>query len=125
MARVYSKPTLMEKSEDVTAQMSLLKEHFEIAEEAKVAEFLQEYPFLTDYAVEAKARLAKLYRDAEFTLEVLIDPEDYDGSTFEVLVNTSLTPDQARAIFDQFAEDWWMDASIEAQGKLVILRGYK
>jgi hypothetical protein len=121
MAKVYPNPTILE--ENITSQIQRLKAHFEIVEEAKVAGFLQEYPFLTDYALEAKARLAELYQNADFALEVLIDPEDYDGSTLDMWVITHLEYKEARAIYNNFLETWWIDAFSNAQGKINVLLG--
>lgn len=89
-------------------------------EPAKVTEFLESYPFLISLLLEAYDTIRNYFPDAQVFLEVIADQEAVNYKELVIFIATDLKPDEALDRLDQFDENWWLDASDRARGKLSI-----
>lgn len=87
-----------------------------------VVKFIRERPHLVPLLLEAKARVEVHFgKHVRVVLEVLIDPEDHPAQpVLYACVQTPLSAKEASRLLDQFDEDWWLDASENADGELCI-----
>jgi hypothetical protein len=122
MAKQYIEPTPLEVLREINFKPGFNQK----ATEKEIIDYLNLFPFINPILLETYERLKELYPDADFVLDILIDPEDpQDGTALILYFATSLNHKEARAIFDKFEEDWWLDGFIEAQAKFGISLGYK
>jgi hypothetical protein len=122
MAKQYIEPTPLEVLREINFKPGFNQK----ATEKELVEYLNLFPFINPILSEAHQRLKELYPDADFVLDILIDPEDpQDGTALILYFFTFLQLEKASVIFDKFEEDWWIDACAEGQGKFSILMGFK
>jgi hypothetical protein len=85
---------------------------FEFREEEQVRAYLDAHPEVVAIIVEARRKLPHFFGEAPaMTLDVLKDPEDPDAESLFALIQTSLEPDRALPLLDEFNERWWRAAS--------------
>jgi hypothetical protein len=70
--------------------------------------------------VEAYDNIEAFFPSAELILEVVTDPEAKRDKELVVFIHTSLTPDEALDKLERLDRNWWLDASLDAGGKLCI-----
>jgi hypothetical protein len=81
---------------------------------------LSENNLLIPLLFEACARIMACFDDTKMALEVLSDPEAPSDLQLVVYIQTHLPPNDAIAKLDQFDDEWWLEASQRADGKLCI-----
>lgn len=107
---------------DPTEPLTRLAQHYTFRRPAEVTAFLHEHPNLSAVLFEALAVIPRYFGDdAPLFLEVFTDPEA-EPATRElfVIVQTTVEPDEALARLDRLDEEWWLDASPDGSGILVI-----
>lgn len=120
----------MSKSYISEMQLQWLKEYYVIREETAVQHILRQYPFLVQLLREAYGNIETHFPDAPVFLDATVDPEGVDSypktidaETTEELVifiATRLPSREAVEALERFYDDWWLNASKAAQGKLSI-----
>jgi hypothetical protein len=102
-------------------ELRLVERLYTFRRQAKVSQFLEEFPFLVPLLVEAYSKFGHYFGPyPRAFLEIVTDPEAPDDHELFALIYTSLTPDEALDRLDRFDRDWWLDASQTTQGKLCI-----
>lgn len=56
----------------------------------------------------------------EIVLDVVTDPEVTEDQELIISIHTSLPPGEAFRKLNQLDDEWWLDASINAQEKICI-----
>lgn len=98
-----------------------LEHLYTFREPAEVIQFLENHRFLIPLLGEAHVQLKNYFGpSAQIFLEVVVDPEVEDDRELVAFVHTDLSADEAFERLRQFDRDWWLDASVEAQGALSI-----
>jgi hypothetical protein len=103
-----------------TSDESALDTLYMLREPPAVHTFLQEYPFLVPFLVEAHANIQPFFPSSPVTLEVVNDPEDAGSSQLVALISTS---DDPRNVFEKLQKldsQWWLNAMDRAQGKFHV-----
>ena len=93
---------------------------YTFGERAEVLWFLDKYPVLVPLLLEACGKIGNYFSYPQLSLEVLTDPETDGDRQLVMFIGTNLAPDEALPMLEQFDENWWLDASREAQGNLCI-----
>jgi hypothetical protein len=102
-------------------QFALLEQRCLFRRRDEVIRFLKVYPFLVPLLLEACDKIAEYF--AAFSgvvLEVITDPEAENDRELFAFIRTSLPPVEAFDGLDRLDEEWWLDASDKAKGKLCI-----
>lgn len=87
----------------------------------EVRQFLEAHPFLVSLLKEARERIDDYFGSRnDVVLEVIIEPDALDDHELFAFVQTDLPHKDALARLERLDEDWWLDASDRAQGKLCI-----
>ncbi len=99
-----------------------IEQVYELRDKNRVSQFILERPFVRRLLLEAKRKLEVHFgKHVRVVLEVLIDPEDHPAQpVLYACVQTPLSAEEASRLLDQFDEDWWLDASENADGELCI-----
>ncbi len=101
-------------------EVQRLEQLYTFGERAEVLWFLEEYPVLVPLLLEAYDKIGNHFSYSQLSLEVVTDPETNNDHQLVVFIGTNLAPDEALPMLEQFDENWWLDASREAQGNLCI-----
>lgn len=88
-------------------------------EPTEVLQFLEKYPFLVPLLLEAKGHIIHYFPDSPLFLEYIPDPE-IDNHLLALHIGTDLDSESAMDTLDQLYKDWWVNVSIQSQGKLCI-----
>lgn len=102
------------------SQSSDLSKIYTFRKPSEVSEFLRDNHFLISLLVEAYDNIEAFFPSAELILEVVTDPEAKRDKELVVFIHTSLTPDEALDKLERLDRNWWLDASLDAGGKLCI-----
>lgn len=87
----------------------------------EVMSFLKAYPFLVPLLEEAYGKIAEYFETfSSVVLEVITEPEAENDRELFAFIRTGLPVDEALARLERFDEEWWLEASDRAQGKLCI-----
>ena len=87
----------------------------------EVSQFVDTHPFLVSLLVEAHGKIAQHFGPSpEVILEVVTDPEASGDRELVAFIRTNLPPEEALDQLERFDEDWWLEASHNAQGNLCI-----
>lgn len=87
---------------------------------SEVSEFLETEPALIPLLAEARKQIENYFGDVELVIEVITEPEAAGDRELVIFIRTDLPPDEALHRLEQLDDDWWLDASTEAKGKLCI-----
>jgi hypothetical protein len=100
--------------------MSFLDEFYQFRNHSEVKNYLSQNSFLVNVLLEPLAKIRNYFgQDTQIALEVVCDPEDGDTKQFAFIL-TPLSAQDALARRDQLDEEWWLEASGRAQGKLIV-----
>jgi len=96
--------------------------------QTEVVQFLEAHPFLVPLLLEAYGKIKTYFSDAQLFLKVVADPEAIDDNLetlddhkeLVIFIATDLDPDKAIDRLNQLDENWWLDVSDQAEGKLNI-----
>lgn len=100
---------------------SSFEQRFTLRRTEEVRQFLEAHPFLISLLKEARARIDEYFGSHnDVVLEVVTEPEADDDRELFAFVQTDLPHQEALARLEQLDEDWWLDASDRAQGKLCM-----
>jgi hypothetical protein len=92
-----------------------------LRERTQVAEFLDQYSFLTSLLLEAPAPIARHFPDAPMFLEIFEDTESDEQDRHLVInIGTELGPKEVIAKLRTLQKDWWLDRLPVAKGRLSI-----
>ncbi|MGH2534211.1 MAG: hypothetical protein ACRDJW_18235 [Thermomicrobiales bacterium] len=81
-------------------------------DEGAVRAYLDEHPEVIPALVEASRLLPHSFgMNAAIVLDVLTDPEEPDATNLFALIRTSLEPNEALPLLDDFNERWWRPVS--------------
>jgi len=87
----------------------------------EVLQFLQKHSFLLPLLVEAYGKIAEYFETfSSVVLEVITEPEAENDRELFAFIRTGRPVDEALARLERFDEEWWLEASDRAQGKLCI-----
>lgn len=100
---------------------SSFDQRFSYRRPQEVRQFLEAHPFLVSLLREARARIDEYFGSHnDVVLEVVTEADAEDDRELFAFVQTDLPHQEALARLEQLDEDWWLDASDRAQGKLCI-----
>jgi hypothetical protein len=85
-----------------------------------VLDYLCNNPTLIPLIYDAYAQLKKYFFESILTLELITDPEEDGWKELFINIITDLSSEDAHKILDKFDEEWWLDKSKAAVGKLCI-----
>lgn len=86
-----------------------------------VWEFVASHPFLISILEEVRQRVSDFFPlPFNLILEVTTDPEATASHALFVFIQTPLALTEALRRLDRFDEEWWLEASERAEGKLCI-----
>ncbi len=92
---------------------------------AEIYEFLSDNVYLIPQVVEAHKKIKEYFPSSDLVLEVVTDPEAPDEKELVIFIHTNLTPDEALDRLEMFDRNWWLDASLDTEGKLCIHVEYR
>lgn len=88
---------------------------------SELIEFLVDNSFLLPLLQEAYEQIRNYFgKSAQAVLEVVTDPEVAEEQELVLFVRITLSPEEAFERLKQLDEGWWLDASVNAQGRLCI-----
>ncbi|NUO80825.1 hypothetical protein HUU05_12155 [candidate division KSB1 bacterium] len=100
---------------------SAFEQRFLYRHPKEVRQFLEAHPFLVSLLKEARERIDNYFGGHnDVVLEVIAEPNALDDHELFAFVQTDLPHKDALARLERLDEDWWLDASVRAQGKLCI-----
>ncbi len=119
---VWASVTEAPAAQVLVKRIGRLDRFYAFRDKHRVTLFVHEHPFLLPLLLEARPAIERHFgREARVVLEVLIDPEDHPAQpVLYACVQTPLSAKEASRLLDQFDEDWWLDASENADGELCI-----
>lgn len=86
-----------------------------------VWEFVDSHSFLIPVLEEVRQRVSDFFPlPFNLVLEITTDPEAVDSRVLFVFIQTTLALAEAMRRLDRFDEEWWLEASEPAEGKLCI-----
>ncbi|MFH0812210.1 MAG: hypothetical protein V2A69_05160 [Pseudomonadota bacterium] len=109
-----------ESSLEISNKILDLGKHYIFRDPQEVESFLAENPSLFPLLAAAYPEIRKYFPREKFFLEVVSDPEGRDRKELVLYIRTNLPAEDALYKLGQFDDDWWLDASTEARGKLCI-----
>ena len=96
-------------------------DQFDLRNEGRVRQYLQQYPFLPPLLIEAQAHIKRLFSpDAGTALEVTDDPSDGSLQLY-LIISTGLKAAAAYDLFERLDQEWWLEACERAQFRLNII----
>lgn len=105
--------------ENLRRELTHLSKIYTFRNPPEVSEFLSSNIFLIPLIEEAYRKIREYFPQTELILEVLYDPEA-DNKELVIFIHTNLPPDEALNKLEQLDKNWWLDASLEAEGRLCI-----
>src|SRR5689334_17191798 len=99
---------------------SLLGTLYTFKEPREVHAFLQKYPFLLPFLVEAHANIQRYFPSSPVTLKAVTDPEDAGNSQLVAYISTGEDPGDVFEKLQQLDAQWWLAAMDRAQGKFHV-----
>lgn len=90
-----------------------------------VLRFLGAHPFLAPLLLEAYDKIQEHFPEASTSVEVFVAPEAENAPELVAFIGVDSPPEEALCRLDRFDEDWWLQASSRAQGKLCIHLEYQ
>jgi hypothetical protein len=101
--------------------LETLLEQFDVRNEGRVKQYLQQCSFLLPLILEAKAQIARFFGPETGTaLEVSNDPSD-GSSQLYLVIPTRLKAEEAYRQFERLDQEWWLEASERAQFRMNIV----
>lgn len=100
------------------ALVGALKYLYDFEDPVPVGEFLKTHPFLVPILLEAIAKLRDLFGRGRFALRLVYEGDSPSEPELFAVAKTVLAPEQALKALDTFDEQWWLEASEPAAGKL-------
>jgi len=114
-------PTSISAEQAVARQViQTLESGYQFRRRSEVVAFLQEHLHLTELLRQAPRHIAAAFGDAPLVLEVHYDPELEDETTLLLGIQVDMDPLQALDTLAQVEDDWWLDLSPAADGRLSI-----
>jgi hypothetical protein len=104
----------------IANHVALINSSFIFRNQDRIFEFIKYQLDLLTLLVEARSKLIKYFRVAQFILEVIADPDEPDDTQLVMFVRTGLSPEEALTALAHFDEEWWADALPRAKNKLTI-----
>jgi hypothetical protein len=102
-----------------TTTFQPLHRTYALRNEAEIAAFLHQYPFIEPLLQDAPGHIRAHFPESALSLEAYYDPED-NFDQIILWVETNLEPSEALAQRDAFYEQWWFDALAQIQRRLTI-----
>lgn len=109
-----------ESSLEISDKILGLGKHYIFRDSQEVASFLAENPSLFPLLAAAYSEIRKYFPREKLFLEMVSDPEGRDRKELVLYIHTNFSAEDALYKLGQFDDDWWLDASTEAMGKLCI-----
>ncbi len=106
------------------SEVAALEQAYFLKSRYQVLGFIEQYPFLMSFLLEAPEKIKNFFSDAPLSLKVVSDVEEPLQVQLVLSIEISYDADQA---FDQLNElevAWWLDASERARHKISILTEY-
>ncbi len=105
-----------------SSEAASLSDDYAFRRDAEVEAFLQANPFLTPLLQEAAPHIRRYFGPAtSIVLEVVHEPEGgKDSDMLFAFVQSHASTEETLANLDSLDEGWWIDASPQAQGKLML-----
>ncbi|MCI0614559.1 hypothetical protein L0244_16350 [bacterium] len=109
----------IEASKDIEVEQ--LAKDYQFKDYAEVSAFLNSNAFLILILREAHHKIKNHFGfDTEIALEVFTDPEGDDGQKLFALIFTALPVNEALERLEQLDQEWWLDTTTRAKGRLNI-----
>jgi hypothetical protein len=98
-----------------------LAKDYQFKDYTEVRAFLDSNDFLVPLLKEAHHKIKSQFGyDTEIALEVFTDPESDDDQKLFALIFTALSANDAIGHLEKLDQEWWLDASTRAKGRLNI-----
>ena len=97
-----------------------IEEYYNFREKTKVSEFLNNNSELKQILLKANKQIRKYFTNEELILEMLSIAEEEIWNLLVIKIQTKLSPIEARNKFKLFKKDWWLNASVGINDKLMI-----
>jgi tetratricopeptide (TPR) repeat protein len=92
---------------------------------AQIVTFVFENQFLLELLREASKRIHDIFGpDTQLSLRLWRDPDYEEAQTLYIEILTKLSADDAFPLLERLDDEWWIDASEQASGKLNIKLQY-
>lgn len=114
MTRKYDNLPLIEAAIPQLELLYILRNRYEILS------YLQSYPFLTAFLLEAATRIGRYFEKSSLSLEVLPDRESRGTKYLMLYIGTDLDADSAVDRLKRLDAEWWLDTIPTVKGKLSI-----
>jgi tetratricopeptide (TPR) repeat protein len=102
-----------------------LRSLYNLEEPDLIAEFVQQNSFLVELLAEAPRRINSVFgEETKLVLRLSQDPEDVDSRKLFINILTTLSAQEAFPLLERLDEEWWLDISDRADGKLNIRLRY-
>lgn len=128
MSKKYKNPPILaaesfaasiEVGEEILIEQ--LAKDYQFKDSAEVRAFLNSNAFLISLLKEANRKIKSQFGyDTAIALEVFTDPDSDDGQKLFALIFTALSADEALERLERLDQEWWLDASARAKGRLNI-----
>jgi tetratricopeptide (TPR) repeat protein len=103
----------------------VLRSLYHLEEPDLITEFVQQNSFLIELLVEAPRRINSVFgEETKLALQLSQDPEDVDSRELFINILTTLSAQEAFPLLERLDEEWWLDISDRADGKLNIRLRY-
>lgn len=97
-----------------------IERRFVFDDARQVEDYLYRHPYLEPLLIELLGKVQAIFQpDDPVRLRVVADSESGANQLY-ALVSTSLSPNEASGRLDRLDEQWWLDASERAQGRLTV-----
>ena len=107
---------------DAQTQIEELSESFLIENCEEVAEFIVKNSELKQVLKEAVLQIKKYFQDnfSYLRLHLVHDPEVIGYEELAVYIATKIPLVEAKKLYDNFSDDWWLEKFVEVEGSLSI-----
>lgn len=87
----------------------------------EVSDFLNEHNYLFPLLIEGYQQIEKCFGEGtQVVLEVLTEPESNEEGELFALIQTSLPTEEATGQLEQLDQEWWLEASLQAECRLNV-----
>lgn len=105
--------------------MVFLNNKYNLKTAKEVYDFIGNNLHLLPLMIEAHHQIRNVFPSEILFLEVVTDPDEIGEKHLVIYICTDLSPRDAIDKLDQLDENWWLDASIASDSKLLIQVEYE
>ena len=108
----------------IEQEIGLLADRYAFDDDGTVVDFLRRHPGVVTTLLQASDVIPRYFGPSPVVLELVRDPKARDDVELYARIQTDLAVDAALERLRRFDEDWWLDASPDAECALTITIGY-